>query len=78
MFQPISFTKYFQSIGNSDHISGEKSKGFSDKSIKLPATYDNSLAFSLNRFGIRTKVKFDGTCLKQDEVNFTHKKLVAF
>ena len=66
LFQPIY--RYFKKIGNKDHISAWKSKGFSDERIKPPTTSDNSLAPA------RTRVKF--FCLKQDKVTFTHKKIV--
>ena len=48
----------------------------SDESIKAPATSDNILAPSLDYIGVRTRVKFDGQCLKQDKVTFTNKKIV--
>ena len=61
-------------IGNTDHILLWKSKGLSDESIKPPATSNNSIAPSLNYFGTIARVKFDGSCLKQDKITFTHKK----
>ena len=42
------------------------------ESIKFPATSDNSLASSLNNFGTRARVKFGGSCLKQDKITVTH------
>ena len=48
----------------------------SDKSINPPSTTDNSLARSLNHIGTKTRVKFDGSCLKQDQITFTHGKTV--
>ena len=48
----------------------------SDESIKLPATSNNSLAPSLNYFGTKTRVEFDGSCLKQDEITFVNGKTV--
>ena len=46
----------------------------SDESIETLATSDNSLTPSLNYIGVRPRIKFDGQCLKQDKVTFTHKK----
>ena len=44
-----------------------------DESIKSPITSNNSLAPVLSYIGIKKKIeKFDGSCLKQDEVTFTH------
>ena len=48
-------------IGNTDHILLWKYKGLSDKSIKPPATSNNSIAPSLNYFGTIARVKFDGS-----------------
>ena len=59
--------RYCKKIGNTDHISSWKSKGLSDESIKPPATSNNNLAPLLNYIGIKTRVKFDGSCLKQDK-----------
>ena len=68
--------RYFKNIDNGDHISAWKSKGFSDESIKPPATSNNSLASSLNYIRAKTRVKFEGDCLKQDKITFTHGKMV--
>ena len=59
--------RYSKKIGNTDHISSWKSKGLSDESIKPPATSNNNLAPSLNYIGIKTRVKFDASYLKQDK-----------
>ena len=66
----------FKKIGNTDHISAWKSKGLSDESIKPPSTSDNSLAPSLSYIGTRKRVKFVGSCLKQDKITVTHGKTV--
>ena len=63
VFQPIN--KYFKVITNTDYISSWKSKGLSAESIKPPTTSDNSLTPELNCYGIKTRVKFNGSCLKQ-------------
>ena len=74
MFQSIY--RFFKKIGNTDDISAWKSKGLPDKSIKHPATTDSSLAPSLNHIGFRTRIKFDGQCLKQNKVTFNQKTVV--
>ena len=55
-----------------------KSKEFSDKSIQPPSTFDNSLNAGTNYYhNSKIRIKFDGSCLKQDkEVTFTHKQVV--
>ena len=61
MFQPMY--RYSKTIGNTEHISAWKSKGLSDESIKPPAQ-SNSLAPALSYIGVKTTVKFNGSCLK--------------
>ena len=68
--------RYFKNVGNTDNISAWKSKGISDESIKSPATFGNSLATSMKYIVARSRIKYDGQCLKQDKVTFTHKKVV--
>ena len=65
--------RYFKNIGSSNYISAWISKGYSDESIKLFATPNNGLAPSLSYIGTKTRVKFEGQCLKQDKGTFTHK-----
>ena len=63
-------------IGNDIHILTWKYKWLSDKSIKPPATFDNSLALPLNYISVRSRRKFDGQYIKQDKVTFTYKNVV--
>ena len=49
----------------------------SDESVKPPATSNNSLAPALSYIGIKTRVKCDGSCLKQNKIAFTHGNLVS-
>ena len=51
-------------ITNIDYISSRKSKGLTGENIKPPTTSDNSLTPALNYYGIKTGVKFTGSCLK--------------
>ena len=67
--------KYFKKIG-STQISTWKSKGLSNESVKPPSTSGNVLAPSLGYIGIKPKGKFVGSCLKQDKVTITYKKMV--
>ena len=53
-----------------------KSKGLSNEIIKPPATSDSSLAPALRYNGNKSRVKFDGVCLKQDKITFTHRTIV--
>ena len=48
----------------------------SNESIKPPSAPNNFLTPSLNYLGTKIRVKFGGSCLKQDEVTYTHGKIV--
>ena len=48
----------------------------SDESIKGPATSNDSLAPALSYISVKTRVKFDGGCLKQDKIIFNHGEIV--
>ena len=52
------------------------SKGFSDEGIKPPATSNNSLNLWLNCINVKIRIKFDGSCLKQEKVTFNHKTIL--
>ena len=74
VFQPVK--KYFKKIGYTESISSWESKGLSDEIIKPPNTFDNSLASKLEHFINKIKVKFNGSCIKQDKVKYNHGKVV--
>ena len=64
VFQPIN--RYFK-IGNSDYVLSWKSKELSAESITPPSATNNFLNLSLNYLDAKIRVRFSGTCLKQDK-----------
>ena len=74
VFQPIS--RYFKIVTNTDYVSSWKSKGLSDESVTPPTTSDNSLTPALSYYGFKIRLKFIGSCLKQDKITYTHGKTV--
>ena len=72
VFQPLN--KYFKVITNANtkYISSWQSKGLSDEIMKLPTTSDNSLNPKVSYYGTKTRLKFRGSCLKQDKITFNH------
>ena len=76
MFNILANVQSFQKYCNTDYISNWKLKGLSDEIIKPPTTSDNSLSFLLSFTDDKTREKFDGGCLKQDKITFTHGKTV--
>ena len=74
VFQPLN--KYFKVIDNTDFVSSWKSKGLSAETIKLPTTSYNSLTPIVSYYGTKTRVKFNGSCLKHSRISYTHGKVV--
>ena len=73
VFQPIY--RYFKT-SNSDYVLSWTSKGLSNESITPPSAPNNFLSPSLNYLGTKIRVKFSGSCLKQDKITYTHGKIV--
>ena len=71
VFEPMH--KYLKT-DSSYHISSWTSKGLSNESITPPSAANNFLTPSLNYLGTKIRVKFNGSCLKQDKVTYTHRK----
>ena len=63
-------------IANTKYISEWKSKGLSDESIKPSSTSDNSLSPLINYLDNKVRLKFNGSCLKQNKLTYTHKTIV--
>ena len=68
--------RYFESFFNSDYVLEWKSTGLSDESIKSPSVPSNFLTQSLDYYGGETRVRFSGSCLKQEKITYTHGKIV--
>ena len=73
VFQPMY--KHFKTH-SSYHILSRTSKGLSNESITPFSVPNNFLTPSLNYLGTKIRVKFSGSCLKQDKVTYTHGKIV--
>ena len=59
-----------------NHVLSWQSKGLSNESVKAPTTNNNSLTPELNYYGIKIRVKFIRSCLKQSSHILTHKIVV--
>ena len=73
VFQPMN--KYLK-VDNSDYVLSWTSKGLSNENITPSSTRNNFLSPSLNYLGTKIKIKFSGSCLKQDKITYTHGKIV--
>ena len=67
VFQPMY--RYFKRI---DYIPSWKSKGLSDKNIAAPSTANNFLNPSLEYLGTKPRVRFSGSCLKQNAITYNN------
>ena len=78
VFIPIS--RYFKVrlvVGVIDYALSWQSKGLSSESIKAVSTSNNSLPPALDYYDTsKIRVKFLGSCLKQDKSTITHKNIV--
>ena len=74
VFQPIN--RYFKNIGSGNYIYYWKSEGLPDEKINSIKTSDYGITPKLNYYGTKTRVEFNGSCLKQDSVTFNHGKVV--
>ena len=52
------------------------SKGLSNENITPPSARNNFLSPSLNYLGTKIRIKFSGSCLKQEKITYTHGKIV--
>ena len=69
VFQPMY--KCFKQIAG-DYISSRKCKGLSDKNITAPSATNNFLNPSLEYLGTKPRVRFSGSCLKQNAITYNH------
>ena len=72
----LPMRKYFRLnsvVDTVDYVLSWQPKGLSNESIKPPATTNNSLNPELNYYGIKTKIKFTGSCLNNQGI-FLHIK----
>ena len=75
VFQPIH--RYFVGIkSNPNSLLEWKSKGLSNESVKVSRTGTNFFGLLLDYLGNKKRLKFCGSCLKQDKVTYNHGKIV--
>ena len=75
VFQPIyRYFKQIAGVGNDNYIYYWQSKGLSYEIINYIRTPNDRITPDLDYYGTKTRVEFNGSCLKQDSVTFNHKK----
>ena len=69
--------RYFKSlagVGSGNYIYFWKSKDLSDEGLDSITASNHKITPELRYCGSKTKVEFNGSCLKQDKVTYNHKK----
>ena len=68
-------SKYVKVPNNKNYILEWKSKGISEENIKPLKTINNILN-PLLEYDNKLKLKFNGSCLRQDKITFIHGQIV--
>ena len=77
VFQPMyRYFKIIIDLGNGNSIYYWKYKRLSDERISSIKTSDYGITPKLNYYGTKTRVEFNGRCLKQDKITYTHVNIV--
>ena len=77
VFQPIyRYLKKTAGIGSGNYIYFWKSKGLCDERINCITASSYSITPELSYYGTKIRVKFSGSCLKQDKATYNHGTIV--
>ena len=77
VFQPMyRYFKRIAGVDNGNYIYYWQSKGLSDEKINSIKTPNHSITPNLDYYGTKTRVEFNGSCLKQSKITYTHGKIV--
>ena len=70
------YFKRIAGIGSGNYIYFWICKGLSDERLDSITASNYKITPELSFYGTKTKVEFNGSCLKQDEVTYNHGKIV--
>ena len=70
------YFKRIAGVGSGNYICFWKSKGLSDERLDSVTTSNHKFTPELSFYGTKTKVEFNGSCLKQNKVTYNHGKIV--
>ena len=77
VFQPMYINfKRIVGVGIGNYIYYWKFKRLSNERMNSITTSNCSITPNLDYYGTKTRVKFNGSCLKQNKVTFNHRKVV--
>ena len=70
------YFKKISGVGNGSYIYYWKSEWLPDEKINPIKTPNHSITPNLSYYGTKTRVEFNGSCLKQDKVTFNPGKII--
>ena len=77
VFQPMyRYFKRVAGVGGGNYIFFWKSKVLSDERINYNTASNYSITPELSHYGTKARVKFSGSCLKQDKATYNHVTIV--
>ena len=77
VFQPMyRYFKRISGIVSDSYIYFWKSKGLSDERLDSITASNHKITPELSFYGTKTKIEFNGSCLKQDKVTYNDGKIV--
>ena len=77
VFQPMyRYFKKIVGVGSGSYIYFWKPKGFSDEKINTITAFNYSITPELSYYGSKIRLKFNGSCLKQDKATYNHGKTI--
>ena len=77
VFQPMyRYFKKVAGVGSGNYMYFWKPKGLSDQRINSITAYNYSITPGVSHYGTKTRVQFNGSCLKQDKATYSHGTIV--
>ena len=70
------YFKRIAGVGSGNYVYFWRSKGLFNERINSITTSNYSITPELNYYGTKARVKFSGSCLKQDKTTYNHGKIV--
>ena len=77
VFQPMHrYLKRTAGVDSGNYVYFWKSKGLSDERLDSITASDYKITPELSFYGTKTRVEFNGSCIKQDKITYSHGKTV--
>ena len=70
-----SYFERVAGVGSGNYIYFWKSKVLLDERINSITAFNYSITPKVSYFGTKTRVEFNGSCLKQDRITYNHRTM---